>query len=152
MDAVSFQRLFGWREAFAHPFTIAITVAVAAVLGLGYLSIALLRVRGRTTPELHAELLKRAHSWAVLAPLLILPILLGAAWTIAGIALLSLACFREFARATGLFRERLIVAVVVLGIVTINLAVIDHWYAFFAALPALVTVVLAVMGILPDAP
>lgn len=152
MDPISAQRLFGWRDAFAHPVTLAITIAVAAVLIIAYGAIWLLHRRGRTSPELHAELLRRVYSWAVMAPLLIVPILLGAAWAIMGIALLALLCFREFARATGLFRDHWICAVVVLGIGTIMLAALDHWYGFFAALPALGTVLIAIVGILPDEP
>lgn len=146
------QRLFGWRDAFAHPVTVGITSAVVAALAVAYAAIWLLRASGRTTPTLHTELLVRVRSWAVMAPLLIFPILLGAAWTIAGLAVLSLLCFREFARATGLFREHWICAVVVLGMLTIFVAVADHWYYFFVALPALGTVFIAVVGILPDEP
>jgi phosphatidate cytidylyltransferase len=152
MNPVALQRLFGWREAFAHPMTMWITAGVGGILVLAYVTIGLLRASGWTTPALHKELLARLHSWAVMAPLLIVPILLGAAWAIAGLALLSLLCFREFARATGLFREHWICAVVVLGILTIVFAVLDHWYEFFASLPALVTVLIAVVGILPDQP
>ena len=34
------------------------------------------------------------------------PVLLGAAWLMLAVLILGLLCFREFSRATGLFRER----------------------------------------------
>lgn len=152
MDSQSTQRLFGYRDAFAHPVTVGITIAVVAVLLVAYGAIWLLHWMGKTKPELHEELMKRVHSWAIMTPLLMGPILLGAAWAIAGIAMLSLLCYREFARATGLFRERSISALVVVGILAVTFAIFDHWYAFFVAIPALTTVLIAMVAILPDEP
>src|SRR5437016_5943754 len=63
-----------------------------------------------------------------------IPILFGAFWVILGIAVLSVLCFREYARATGLFREKYICYLVVLGIVLVQLAVLDNWYLLFVAL------------------
>jgi len=80
------------------------------------------------------------------------PILLGAAWTIAAITVLSLFCYREFARATGMFRSPLISTLVVCGLLTVTLAVADHWYGLFAALPALGFIVIASVAILSDQP
>ena len=60
-------------------------------------------------------------SWLVLVPVLGVPVLLGAAWTMAAVTLLSLFCYREYARATGLFREKFISLLVVLGILALSL-------------------------------
>ena len=68
-------------------------------------------------------------------PLLLAPILLGAFWTILGVGILSLLCYREYARATGLFREKVISLVVTLGILTMTFAVLDNWYGLFVAVP-----------------
>src|SRR5206468_1449571 len=68
------------------------------------------------------ELRKRTTSWIIMAPLIVGPILLGGFWTILAVCLLSLVCYREFARATGLFREKLIGFVVVLGIMAVDFA------------------------------
>ena len=152
MDAATAQRLFGFRNAFEHPVTVGITVAIAAVLVLAFLVIYVLHRLGRTDAALHDELVKRVRSWAVMTPLLVLPVLLGAAWTIAGVALLSLLCYREYARATGLFRHRAISAVVVLGIGCLTFAIADHWYGFFAAIPPLTIVLIAMVAILRDEP
>ena len=41
---------------------------------------------------------------------------------------------REYARITGLFRERTISLIVVIGILFVTFSVLDNWYRFFLAL------------------
>jgi phosphatidate cytidylyltransferase len=119
---------------FQNPVTLWIVLGVAAALCIGALLILLLGAGGRLAPPLRRELWLRLGSWCVLAPLMIAPILAGRAWTIAAVALLGLACYREYARATGLFRDHVVSLVVVAGILAVNLAAVDHWYGFFVAL------------------
>jgi phosphatidate cytidylyltransferase len=80
------------------------------------------------------------------------PVLAGREWTIAAVTILGLLCYREYARATGLFREWLLSGVVVLGILAVNFAALDHWYGFFMALFPLTVCVLAVASIPLDRP
>lgn len=117
MSAATRERLFGFHHAFDSPVTLWITVAVAAVLFIAALIVWLLHAVGKTSAALHDELAKRVISWAVMAPLLLGPVLLGAAWTILGVGILSVLCYREFARATGFFRQRSLSFIVVLGII-----------------------------------
>lgn len=145
-------RLFGFRHAFDHPVTRWITLGVAAVLVLALLVIAILSLTGKVKDPFRKELWKRTLAWAVMAPLLIGPVLLGAAWTILGVTALSLACYSEFARATGLFREKLVSGVVAIGILAVAFAALDHWYGFFVALFPLTVIVIAAVAILPDNP
>ena len=70
-------RWFAPDEAFAHPVTVGIVIAVGAVLVLAILITIILRAVGLTSPALHDELLKRIRSWAIMAPLFIVPILVG---------------------------------------------------------------------------
>ena len=65
-----------------------------------------------------------------------------------------LACYREFARATGMFRDPLISASPrsSLGILAITAAVLDHWYGLFAALPPIMMGLMAAIAILADQP
>ncbi|MBI3517559.1 MAG: phosphatidate cytidylyltransferase, partial [Proteobacteria bacterium] len=63
-----------------------------------------------------------------------------------------MACLREYDRATGLFRDRLVCLVVVLGILAENLAALDHWYNFFVALMPLTVGVIAIASIPLDRP
>lgn len=152
MPTVVRERLFGFHHAFDSPVTLWITIAVVAVLVLAALVIWLLRATGKTSSALHDELVKRVISWAVMAPLLLGPVLLGAAWTILGIGILSVLCYREFARATGFFRQRALSIIIVLGIIATTFASADHWYELFVAIPPLVIVLLAMVAILRDQP
>lgn len=152
MDPVSYPRLFGWRHAFDSPVTFWITVAVIGALAIAAITIWSLHALHRTDDKLHDELVKRVTSWAVMTPLLLGPVLLGAAWTILAVAILSVLCYREFARATGFFRHRSLSIVVVLGIIATTFAIADHWYGFFVAIPPLIIVLLAMVAILRDEP
>jgi phosphatidate cytidylyltransferase len=68
------------------------------------------------------------------------------------VTLLGLACLREYDRATGLFREHLLTAVVAIGVLAANFAALDHWYHFFVALWPLTVGVIAVATIPQDRP
>jgi phosphatidate cytidylyltransferase len=146
------ERLFGFEHAFDHSVVLWITVGIVAVLVLAALLIWGLAWRGRIPLVLRDELWRRYKSWLVLIPLMLGPIYLGAAWTIASIFLLSILCYREYARATGLFREKVISLVVVLGICAITFAVFDNWYHLFVALVPLTITFLAAVAILADQP
>lgn len=152
MDPVSRDRLFGYRHAFDHPVTLWLTCAVFVMLLSAAFIIWVLHVSGKTSPSLHDELVKRVRSWAIMAPLLIAPVLLGAFWTILAVAILSVLCYREFARATGFFRARSLSIMVVIGIICTTFAILDHWYGFFVAIPPLLIVLIAIVAILSDQP
>ncbi len=139
-------------NAFDHPVTLITTIAIVAVLIMACFIILALGRRDLIDDKLRRELWLRTISWAVLVPLLLGPVLLGPVAVIAGVCLLSLACYREFARATGLFRETRISLMVVLGIAALTFAVIDHWYGFFVALPALVISLIAAVAVTSDKP
>lgn len=141
-----------WAQAFAHPVTVGIVIATVAVVALAAIAIGALSVTGRIGPALRRELWLRLASWAVLLPMIIIPILLGREWTIAAVTLLGLACLREYDRATGLFRDHLLTAVVAIGILAVNFAALDHWYGFFVALWPLTTCAICVASIPQDRP
>lgn len=138
--------------ALAHPVTRGIVLAAVGALALASAVIGLLTLTRRTSPALTRELWLRTGSWAVLLPLMIGPVLLGRAWTIAAVAVLGVLCLREYDRATGLFRERTMVATTVLGVLLVNFAALDAWYAFFMALIPLTVTLLAVVSIPLDRP
>ncbi len=87
-----------------------------------------------------------------MVPLLVVPVLLGAAWSLVVFTVLSLLCFREFARATGLFREKLMSLLVVIGILSLTFAVADHWYRLFVALTPMNIVVITAVATSQDRP
>lgn len=146
------ERLFGWSSALEAPGTVMLCLVVAGVLAGACAIIAALSAMGRLKPDLRRELWKRTLAWVVMAVLVLLPIMAGAGPTIVLVAVMSLLCFREFSRATGLFRERRMSAVVVLGIIAVNLAALDHWYGLFVALGPLTFVVLASVAVTLDQP
>lgn len=145
-------RLFGASHAFDHPVSKWIALGVGLALVLALLVIGILSAVGAVKDPFRKELWKRTLAWGVMAPLLIGPVLLGAAWTILLITLLSIACYAEFARATGLFREKLVSFLVAVGILAVNFAAFDHWYGLFVALFPLTVIVIAAGSILPDSP
>jgi phosphatidate cytidylyltransferase len=65
---------------------------------------------------------------------------------------MSLCCYREFARATGMFRNPSTSTLVVLGILAITFAVADHWYGIFVALTPLCVTLLAAIALFSDEP
>jgi phosphatidate cytidylyltransferase len=152
MHPAAHDRMFGYQHAFDHPVTLWLTVGLAiALLVIGLLLIGLRR-KGYVSAEIFAELRRRYLSWLILTPLLLVPILLGAAWVILGIGVLSLFCYREYARATGLFRDRSVSTVIVIRIVATTFSVFDHWYRLFSALTPLTVVLIAAVAILSDQP
>ncbi|MBI3119880.1 MAG: phosphatidate cytidylyltransferase, partial [Candidatus Hydrogenedentes bacterium] len=152
MNSATRERLFGFHHAFDHPVTLAVTIGLAAILLVVPLVLFVLARLGRIEGAQRQELWRRYYSWLVMVPLLLGPILAGAAWTILGIGVLSLFCYREYARATGLFREKLISLVVVIGIVAVTLTVLDHWYGLFVALTPYTVGLIACAALLRDEP
>lgn len=107
---------------------------------------------GTRTTALQRELKARTLTWIVLVPAVVLPIMAGPRVTIMAFALLSVLCFGEFARATGLFRERLLSGLTIVAILALYFAVMDHWYGLFVALIVLSPVALTVASLPQDQP
>ena len=146
------QRLWDPLGAFDDPVATGITIALGSLLLVMPLIIVGLRAAGRTEPAHHRELMVRYYSWAVLVPILVIPILLGAATALTLVCVLSLLCYREYARATGLFRCRSISFLVVLGILCVTFASLDHYYRLFVALGPMAVTVIASVAVLSDRP
>ncbi|HEY8668790.1 MAG TPA: phosphatidate cytidylyltransferase [Tepidisphaeraceae bacterium] len=72
------------------------------------------------------------RSWLVMVPLILLAVFLGRVAVIAGVALLSIFAFKEYARATGLYRDWWMTLAVYVGILAVAAAALvedpfDHW-------------------------
>jgi phosphatidate cytidylyltransferase len=146
------QRLFGFSHAFEHPVVLWSAVAVAVVLLVWAGAIPLLARSGRIPREQIPDLWSRWRSWVWLTLLMLVPIQLGAAWVMAAVLLLSLLTYQEYARGTGLFREKSISAVVVLGILLVTFANVDNYLRFFFATAALTVGLLTVVTVPQDRP
>ena len=85
------------------------------------------------------------RSWLIMAPIGLLVVFAGRIPTIAGVTLLAIFAFKEFARASGLYRDWWMTGAVYTGIVTVGIAsLMRHprgeesgtgWYGFFTAVP-----------------
>ena len=95
-------------------------------------------------------------SWLVMIPLVLGGIFAGRVPFIVMVTLLAVFAFKEYARATGLYRDWLMTGVVYIGILATGLVSTMEdptyhllgWYGLFAALPAFVTTVILLIPIL----
>src|SRR2546429_9884506 len=152
MNDTTWQRLFGFRHAFDHPVTVIVTLTAVVLLVLAPLLIFITTRAATSTAEKRKELWDRYRSWIWLVLCILIPILAGAFWTILAVATLSLLCYREYARITGLFRERTISFIVVIGILLITFAELDNWYRLFVALFPLTVALIAIGGVFSYSP
>jgi len=126
-------------------------IVVVAILAVAPLVFLLLKRSGASDLWM-AELWARWKSWLIMAPLFVVPLLLGRVATITAVTLLGLACFYEFSRATGLFRDRLLCWIVLLGIGLIGFAALDNDYGLFVAVGPLIIPLIALAALQPDRP
>lgn len=118
------------------PFYTAVTAAGLALFG------ALLRVTRLTVAW------APYRTWFVMLPILFAALWLGP-WGWAGLAtLISVYAFKEFARATGLYRELLFVAVVYVAILAFNLFASLERFGLFMVTPIWAVAALALVPIL----
>jgi phosphatidate cytidylyltransferase len=95
-------------------------------------------------------------SWLVMTPLVVLGIFAGRVPLIVLLTLLAVFGFKEYARATGLYRDWLMTGVVYAGILGTGLVSMmkdptwqwPGWYGLFTVLPAFVTAAILLMPIL----
>jgi phosphatidate cytidylyltransferase len=151
-DQKTWDRLFGYHNSFDEQAVAVIVGILGIALAVTPLAILMLDRSGRLGPALKDDLWRRYLSWLVMAPLVVVPILLGAAWSLLLFTVLSLLSFREFARATGVFREKLMSLLIVIGILSLTFAVADHFYRLFVALTPINIVVITAVATSQDRP
>ena len=152
MNAAVVERFFGYSHAFAHPLTRGVVAFLGAALLVAPLIFMALRRTVKLADATYSELWARWRSWIWISIALVVPILLGAAWVIAGVFVLSLLCYGEFARATGIFREKMLGLSAVVSLLLIAFAVIDNYPRFFFATAVLGIGLIAVVTIPQDRP
>jgi phosphatidate cytidylyltransferase len=144
--------LWGFEGCLSDPGVILLLEINAGILLVALVVVGVLALSGKLKPALRAELLKRVLAWCVIAPVVALPILFGKLPTIVLFTIISILCFREFSRATGLFRDKAMSAIVIVAILALNFAALDNWYDMFVAVPALAIVAIAAVAIFRDQP
>src|SRR5204863_7922489 len=152
MSEITRERLFGFRHAFDDRVTVVLTMTALTLFLLAPVLILIVTRAANSTRDKRKELWDRYRSWIWLALFILIPILAGAFWTILAVATLSFLCYREYARITGLFRERTVSLIVVIGILLITFSVLDNWYRLFVALFPLTVALIVIGGFIPDQP
>lgn len=152
MSSTIRERFLDLSHALDHPVFVGAAVGLVVVLSLSILLIRLLYRARWIDRTLYEELVLRWRSWWWLFGLMLVPLLLGAGWVILAVTVLSLLCYREYARVTGLFREKATSLVVVLGIVLVGFACLDHYDRLFFACAALTCGMIAIVTIPQDRP
>ena len=125
MSEITRERLFGFRHAFDDPVTVVLTLTALVLFVFAPVLIFIVTRTANSSSGKRKELWDRYQSWIWLALFILIPILAGAFWTILAVATLSFLCYREYARITGLFRERTISFIVVIGIFLLTFAALD---------------------------
>src|SRR5262245_60681566 len=107
-----------------------------------------------------ASMFKTYRSWILIAVIGFIVVFLGRIPTIAGITLLAIYAFKEFAHASGLYRDSWMTAAVYVGIVTVGIASVisdsrgeetgTGWYGFFVAVPAFAIALILLIPILQN--
>jgi phosphatidate cytidylyltransferase len=98
------------------------------------------------------------RSWLVMAPVALMVVFLGRLPVILGVTLLGIFGFKEFARASGLYRDWWMTGAVYAGIVAVaSAALMSHprgtepgpgWYGFFVAVPVFAIALILLIPIL----
>jgi phosphatidate cytidylyltransferase len=95
------------------------------------------------------------RGWLFMVPVILAVVLAGRAATIVSVGLLALFAFREFARATGLYRDWWITGAVYVGIIAVAASSLVQdpwlhlpgWYGLFMALPVYIVSLILVVPI-----
>ena len=97
--------LFSTEGALSQPATrLFLWLVGAALVGA---PLAMLALRRRMSEATRADAWIRYRTWLVIAPAFLAPLLLMPFTAILAVAVVSILCYREFARATGFLRGRL---------------------------------------------
>src|SRR5437867_9440457 len=97
-------------------------------------------------------------SWIFMAGIGLIVVFFGRIPTIVGVTLLAIYAFKEFAHASGLYRDSWMTGAVYAGIVTVGIvSIMSHprgeeqgtgWYGFFGAMPAFAIALILLIPIL----
>lgn len=142
--------IFDPSQALTHP------VARGCLMGIGIALAAapavMLLMSGKMDAATRRDVWTRYWTWLAIVPVVVVPLVWCKFGAVMIVTLVSLLAYREFARATGFFRERALSVIVVLGILTMAFAALDNWRGVFVAVPPLGVAVLAGLAVAKDQP
>jgi phosphatidate cytidylyltransferase len=126
--------------ALGNPIFLEYVVIIGVMLGFAGAILAILSLAGKDV----SSIWRTYRGWLVMAPLVLGAVLLGREVFIAGVTLLAIFGFREFAKATGLYSDWWLTGLVYASIIALGVACwmpdprlgYDGWYGMFTALPA----------------
>ena len=105
-----------------------------------------------------ASMFRTYWSWILMAGIGLIVVFLGRVPTIVGVTLIAIFAFKEFARASGLYRDWWMTGAVYAGMMTVGVAsLISHprgeepgtgWYGFFVAVPVFAIALILLIPIL----
>ena len=141
--------------ALSNEIFVTYLAIVGGVLGVAGLALAALSLAGRKV----GSIAQTYRGWLVMAPIVMATLALGRTATIVGIALLAAFGFKEFAKATGLYRDWWMTGIVYAGISALagaSLAIDPRlgrlgWYGLFMALPVYVIAMILLVPIVRNA-
>lgn len=139
-------------RAFDHPVTFWCVALTAAALVLAPLITLIVDKTRGLSPRRRANIWANYRTWWVLAPVMTVALLLCPLSAMGFMLIVSLLCYREYARATGLFRDQWLSGLTFVAIIVLYFFVFDNWYAMFVAVQPMAIVVLAAAAVLPDKP
>ena len=141
--------------ALHDPVFHAYFVIVLISLALGGAILGFLRFVLKKETE---SMFKTYWSWILMAGIGLIVVFLGRVPTIIGVTLLAVFAFKEFARASGLYRDWWMTGAGYAGIITVGIAsLIAHprgeepgtgWYGFFVAVPVFAIALILIIPIL----
>jgi phosphatidate cytidylyltransferase len=135
----------------AYLYIVPISLAVGGAV-LGFLGWGLRKDLG--------AIWKTYCSWLIMAPVGLAVVFAGRIPTIVGVTLLAIFAFKEFARASGLYRDWWMTGAVYAGIIVVGAAcLMPHprgqepgtgWYGFFVAVPVFAIALILLIPIMRD--
>ncbi|WP_437187110.1 hypothetical protein SH668x_000491 [Planctomicrobium sp. SH668] len=143
------QYYFDVNSSLSDFMTLVMTAIAAGVLALVFLVLIAITLSKSYSEETKKELFLGWRKWVLLAFVAIVPIYLGRAALVLATFLIGLFGFYEFAKATGLIRERVISLAVALGAAITAYCVIDNRMDWFL-LSAPISMILIMVSTIPQ--
>ena len=127
----------GWSDAYFRNYF----VLVASLITIAAIILGLMRIFPKTKSA--AEKVWVSFSpWFIMAPVVFLVLGLGTKALIISLLILSIACVKEFTRATGLYEDWGFIIAIYAGLIGLYTAAFVKWYGLFVAMPVYAIVVI----------